>query len=169
MLGCCKVVYLNPKIKFIRQILEYTSRYWENFTSVSLVASKIKQQGYQVPHHYAFILQSLHFLFKENPKRNVLRGHPSLRRMWRILNIIEYCIYFSKIFRSHWVDPYFISLKSVVDFVSGHAVVPHASVSLAPKAFVIACRNRIASVLIGYWPTGVIYPFLWTVSSAVAT
>jgi hypothetical protein len=86
-----------------------------------------------------------------------------------VLKITEYNTYFSKIFLSHWVILYFISLKSVIDFIAGHAVIRLACVSLASPAFVIACRNRIASVLIDYWPTGVIYPFLRTVSSAVAT
>jgi hypothetical protein len=134
-----------------------------------LVASKIKQPGDQVPHHYAFVLQSLHFLWKENSRKCFKAPCLPPADMVDFLNITEYWIYFSKIFLSHWVILYFISLKSVIDFVAGHAVVPHACVSLSPSAFVIACHSRIASVLIGYWPTGVIYPFLWTVSSAVAT
>jgi hypothetical protein len=89
--------------------------------------------------------------------------------MTNVPKITEYSAFFSKIFLPHWMFLYFISLKSVIDLIAGHAVIRLACVSLASSAFVIACRNGIASVLIGYWPTGVIYTFLRTVSSAAAT
>jgi hypothetical protein len=87
--------------------------------------------------------------------------------MTNVLKITEHSAYISKIFLSHWLFLHFISLKSVIDLIAGHAVVRLARVSLASLAFMIACRNRIASVLICYWPTGVIYTFLRTVSSAI--